>query len=135
MEKIFLNLKECITSKYARFSGRANRKEYWLFVLGNVIVSIALPLVGFILGMIVCAISTNDAGGIVSVFFAVALVIWSIALIIPSLSVTIRRLHDLDKSGWTIFVYLIPLAGPIILLVWLCTKGTPTENKYGPVTD
>ena len=104
-----------VLKQYADFSGRARRKEYWMFTLFNVIIIIALMLV--MMGM-------GEIGMIL--YFGYAL-----AIIIPSLAVCVRRLHDIGKSGWCYFVGLIPIIGGIILFVWFCTDSQVNENKWG----
>lgn len=100
--------------KYAEFSGRARRQEFWMFVLFNGLASVALGVVDGILG-------TNGAlGGL-----------YSLAVLIPFLAVSVRRLHDTDRSGWWILVNIIPLIGAIILLVFLCSDSKPGENRFG----
>lgn len=95
-------------NKYATFSGRATRAEYWWWTLFNFIVSIVacfIPFVGWLL---------------------------TLALFIPSLAVAWRRLHDIGKAGGWWFISLIPLVGTILLLVWNCTKSEPYDNRFGP---
>ena len=100
--------------KYAEFSGRARRKEFWMFVLFNFLVSIAVGIVDGILG-------TNGAlGGL-----------YSLAVLIPSLAVAARRLHDTDRSGWWQLIGFIPLIGWVILLVFFCSDSKPGENRFG----
>ncbi|MDR1760600.1 MAG: DUF805 domain-containing protein [Fibrobacter sp.] len=108
---------------YVNFSGRARRKEYWGFYLWNVIICCVLAFIG---------------GGITAVVgdpnFSLALVpyyIYCLIIILPGLGVFVRRLHDVGRSGFWIFISLIPLIGAIVLLVWLCTKGESSDNKYG----
>ncbi len=110
--------------KYATFSGRAGRKEYWMFVLFNVVFMFALWLVGVIPGIL----SKNE----VYKYLGLALY-WAyiLALLVPGLAVSVRRLHDVGWSGWYLFLGLIPIVGPIILLVKYCKNGTPGVNKYG----
>lgn len=103
-----------VLSKYAVFDGRANRQELWMFVLFNVIVSILIAIVGG-------AIHLPFLGGL-----------YALAVLLPSLGVEIRRLHDVDKSGWWILIGLVPIIGAIWLLVLLCLQGTPTANRFGP---
>jgi uncharacterized membrane protein YhaH (DUF805 family) len=107
--------------KYAVFSGRARRMEYWYFVLFNLIVLIVLELIDALLG------TFNFVQGI-----GLLSGIYSLAVIIPSLAVTVRRLHDIDRTGWWILINLIPLIGTIVLLVFALTPGTPGSNRYGP---
>ena len=107
--------------KYAVFSGRSRRKEYWYFVLFNIIVAIVLAGIDALLG----TRSSSSSIGLLSG-------IYGLAVIIPSLAVTVRRLHDIDRSGWWIFINLIPLIGAIVLLVFAVSEGTPGNNRYGP---
>lgn len=109
--------------RYADFSGRSRRKEFWMFQLGIFLLYIAVLVLAAILGAI-----SETLSGIVMIIFAIAM----LGLIIPSLAVAVRRLHDQDKSGWMLLLGLIPLIGSIILLVFYCTDGTPGPNQYGP---
>lgn len=93
---------------YANFSGRARRKEYWYFVLFNIIVSIIL------------------------VFIPFAPILWGLITFIPGLALVARRLHDVGKSAWFYLIILIPLIGSIILLIFLLTDSEVGNNKWGP---
>ena len=107
--------------KYAVFSGRSRRMEYWYFVLFNIIVSIVLGVIDGLLGT-----SGSSAGaGLLSG-------IYSLAVLIPTLAVTVRRLHDTDRTGWWILIALVPLIGVIVLLVFAALDSTPGSNQYGP---
>ena len=106
---------------YAVFSGRARRKEYWMFVLFQVLFAFAAMLLDNMLGT-----STNGVSG------GYIYMLYSLALMIPSLAVAVRRLHDVGKSGWFMFIVLVPLVGVVWLLVLNCTEGTPDDNEYGP---
>jgi uncharacterized membrane protein YhaH (DUF805 family) len=118
--------------RYADFSGRSRRKEYWLFALFQFIVSIA------IFGIMVAgrlpvdqATGQTDFGPTFSagiVLFA----IFSLGSFMPALAVAVRRFHDQDKSGWMLLLYLIPYVGPVIVLVLLCIDGTSGPNRFGP---
>ena len=99
--------------KYAEFSGRARRQEYWMFFLFNILAGIALCIVDVVLG-------TGALSGL-----------YNLAVIIPSLAVGARRLHDTDRSGWWQLIALIPLIGFIILLVFFCLDSKPGENRFG----
>ncbi len=103
-----------VLKKYAVFNGRANRPEYWYFLLFNFLISIVLAIVDGITGI------------------ALLYVIYSLAVLIPSLAVGIRRLHDTDRCAWWLFIALIPLIGSIILLIFLATEGGYGDNRYGP---
>ncbi len=108
--------------KYADFSGRARRKEYWMFQLGVVIAYIAIVVLTMLLG----AISETLAylGGALYMLLA-------LGAIVPSIAVGVRRLQDQDKSGWLMLLALVPIAN-IVLLVFMCLEGTAGPNQYGP---
>ena len=115
--------------RYAEFSGRSRRKEYWMFALLNFLIAAFVGLV-----TLVMAVSVSSESAMMLVVTPV-LILWfllSLVFIVPGVAVTIRRLHDTDRSGWTILLALIPLIGPIILLVFYCTQGTPGPNRFGP---
>jgi uncharacterized membrane protein YhaH (DUF805 family) len=94
-----------VVKKYAVFSGRARRKEYWMFVLFNIIFSFVATLLDSVIG------TTSDSG------YGLLSVLYSLAVLLPTLAVGIRRLHDIGKSGWWLLITLIPLIGSIWLLV------------------
>ena len=104
----------CIKDKYVCFSGRARRKEYWMFVLFNFLVSFVAQVIDGLL----------SAGGLLCLIVC-------LGLLLPSLGVSIRRLHDTDRSGWWLLIALIPLIGPLVLLVFMCLDGTSGENRFG----
>ncbi len=112
---------DCLTKKYACFSGRARRQEYWLFFLFNFI---AAFVVGFIGGFL-ASVTGVDA-------FAFLGAIYNLAVLIPSFAVFCRRMHDTGRSGWWWLIGLIPFVGIIVLLVFCCLDSQPGENKYGP---
>lgn len=101
---------------YANFKGRARRKEYWLFNLFNLLIMGTLYLVGSVME---------------SLLLFVLILIYYFFMLIPTLSVTIRRLHDIGYSGWVFLVNFIPLVGGIILLVLTCLDSETNDNKYG----
>ena len=110
---------------YANFSGRARRKEYWMFVLIQAVIMILLMVLDNFMGL------AFEIEGI-SLGYGYLYVIGMLAHFIPALAVLVRRLHDVGKSGWFYFIGLIPLVGPIWLLVLFCTDGNQGENKWGP---
>jgi len=114
--------KKVVFQNYANFSGRARRAEYWYFVLGQA--CLVIPLYILLLG------GMADVTTEVFDIYAIGLLIFFLATFIPALAVTVRRLHDLNKSGWYYFLVFVPF-GSIILLVWMCTVGNPFRNKYG----
>ena len=103
-----------VLKKYAVFSGRARRKEYWFFFLINIIITFVL---GFIEGL------AGTAG--------ILACIYSLAVLIPGIAVTVRRLHDTNRSGWWLLVGLVPLLGAIALLVFMVQDSQPDKNQYG----
>ena len=104
-----------LLQKYVNFSGRAMRSEYWWYVLFVVIVAVVLAIIDNLV------IGASLLGSI-----------WSLATLLPSLGVSVRRLHDLDKSGWWLLLGFIPLIGALVLLYWFCLPGTPGDNRFGP---
>lgn len=113
-----MNYYKAVLNKYAEFNGRAQRAEYWYFVLFNFLIGVGLSLVGSII------FSRN---------FGQALnTLYSLAVLVPSLAVGVRRLHDIGKSGWWLFLVLLPIVGPIWLLVLMATDSNPGDNQYGP---
>ena len=109
-----------VLKQYFNFEGRARRKEYWMFVLCNFIVVA-------VLGAIDGAIGVKIANSI-----GILTLIYDLAVLLPSLGVCVRRLHDVGKSGWFILISLIPIVGAIWLIVLFCKDGTPGVNEYGP---
>ena len=105
--------------QYANFSGRARRKEYWMFTLFNIIFIIVATVLDNVLGL------ATEAG--IGVFYTLYL----LAIIVPSLAVAVRRLHDVGKSGWMILVGLIPIIGSIWLLVLYVTDSQQGDNQWG----
>ncbi len=104
-------------SKYAQFTGRSRRSEYWYFFLVNMILSYGLQ------GL---AMATE-----MSIFGILAAVV-GLALLIPGIAVAVRRLHDIGRSGWWLLIALVPLVGIFVLLYWLATDSQPGANEYGP---
>jgi len=107
--------KRVVAESYAKFDGRSGRAEFWWFFLANLIVGVVLSLLGQ-----------------ASTFFYIIYVIYGLALIIPSIAVGIRRLHDINRTGWWILIALVPLVGLIVLLVFYATAGDRGTNQYGP---
>jgi uncharacterized membrane protein YhaH (DUF805 family) len=110
-----------VLKKYADFSGRARRKEYWLFILFNILISLVLTAIDFMIGTYSASLGMGLLGGI-----------YACAVLIPAIAVTVRRLHDTDRSGWWFLLVLIPIIGPIVLLVFMIIDGTPGSNRFGP---
>jgi len=110
-----------VLKKYAVFSGRARRKEYWFFVLFNAIFAIAAMILDNILGLAI-----EDVG------YGPFYILYALATIVPGVAVSVRRLHDIGKSGWYILLAFIPCVGAIILLIFDLTPGDTGDNEYGP---
>ncbi|EMJ3465381.1 DUF805 domain-containing protein [Vibrio harveyi] len=102
-----------VLKKYAVFNGRARRKEYWMFFLFNLIFSFVLGFIDGILG---------------TVFIGT---IYGLVVLIPGIAVTVRRLHDIGRTGWWVLIGLIPLIGLIVLIVFAATDGNKGSNEYG----
>lgn len=117
-----------VLKKYAVFDGRARRKEFWYFALFNVLIVIGLLIIGLLIGVAVAG-SGSNALWIIG-FIPVGL--YGLAMIVPSIAVTIRRLHDTNRSGWWYLINFVPWVGSIILFVFEVLDGTPGPNKYGP---
>ncbi|MCZ7417958.1 MULTISPECIES: DUF805 domain-containing protein [unclassified Micromonospora] len=116
----FADAVRSVLSQYATFQGRARRSEYWWFSLFLLLVGIAARVVDSALG-----VDFEASGGPVSL-------VVNLALLLPSLAVSVRRLHDLDRSGWWLLLALIPIVGWIVLLVFAVQNGTPGPNRFGP---
>ena len=110
-----------VIRNYADFSGRARRKEFWMFVLFNL-------LFAFLAAIIDATIGTYNSTTGVGLFGT----IYSLFVLIPGLAVSVRRLHDTNRSGWWLLIALIPVIGAIWLLVLYVLEGDYGENKYGP---
>ena len=115
-----------VFSKYVAFNGRATRSEFWYWVLFIVLVSIGLSIVD---GAVVAPMTgheafADEAGQPLQLLF-------NLFTLLPTLAVTVRRLHDTDRSGWWILLGLIPIIGNLILLWWYIQAGTEGDNQYG----
>jgi uncharacterized membrane protein YhaH (DUF805 family) len=104
-----------VLKQYVNFSGRARRQEYWMFALIQTVILIVLSVLDRVIGS-----------------FPLLYALYALATLLPTLGVTVRRLHDTDKSGWFALLGLIPCVGFIILIVFAATEGTPGDNQYGP---
>jgi len=104
-----------VLKKYAEFSGRARRTEYWMFLLVSFIISLVIQFVEYILG------SSGILGAV-----------YGLAVLLPSLAVSVRRLHDIGRSGWWLLIGLVPVVGVIVLIVFAVQDSQPGANAYGP---
>lgn len=107
--------------KYAEFEGRSRRKEYWSFFLLVLAGGVVLSLIEGILGL----------GGMIGPYGPLT-TLFLLALLVPSIAVGVRRLHDTDRSGWWILIGLVPIVGGLVLLVFYVLEGTRGPNQYGP---
>jgi uncharacterized membrane protein YhaH (DUF805 family) len=112
----FVESIKAVLTNYAGFTGRASRSEFWWFYLFTVLVSLVFNV-----------LSGGNAGS----FFGIVSALVSLALLLPSLAVGVRRLHDIGRSGWYLLFALIPLAGIIILIVWWARAGDVSDNAFG----
>ena len=101
-------------SNYVNFAGRACRSEYWYWVLFIVLAEIVTSIIDYVIG------------------YQVTTTLFGLAVLLPGLAVTIRRLHDLDRTGWWFLLAFIPVVGWIILIIWYCARGTAGPNRFGP---
>jgi len=109
-----------VLTQYATFTGRARRSEFWWFALASFLASIAASIIDAVIGSAVVGTT-----GIVGLLL-------SLALLIPSIAVAVRRLHDTGKSGWWVLLWLIPIVGWIVLIVFWAQDGHPAPNQHGP---
>lgn len=114
------SVKTCLFQKYVTFSGRATRSEFWFFYL-----FVSVPTIGL---SIIFGTQADSMPWIINAL----LTIFNLAVFLPFLSVTVRRLHDIGKSGWWQLIILVPLIGVILLIVWLVTKSEAADNRFGP---
>lgn len=112
-----------VLGKYATFAGRARRKEYWMFALINFVICVALGIVA----MTMLGASQKSA-----LMIDAVLGVYFLLILLPSIAVTVRRLHDTGRSGWWFWIQLVPLAGPVVLFVFTVLDSTPGSNPYGP---
>ena len=112
----FVEAVQTFFKRYADFNGRSSRSEYWWAYLGIILIAFVVGIVGGLLG--------ETIGGFIFLIFY-------LAILVPSIAIGVRRLHDLDKSGWFYLLALVPLVS-LILLVWFCMKGTDGPNRFGP---
>ena len=106
--------------KYAVFSGRARRAEYWQFTIVYYIIAVVLSL----------PLILASGAGVQKALWSLAFV-YNLAMVLPSLAVTVRRLHDTNHSGWWMLIDLVPLIGGIVFFIWMVTDSDPDENQYG----
>jgi uncharacterized membrane protein YhaH (DUF805 family) len=106
-------------SKSTDFTGRAPRPEYWYWFLFNFVATLMFGFIQYVV---------SDIGG------EILQLLFDLAVLLPSIAVTARRLHDTDRSGWWQLLFLVPLIGWVVLIVWLSQRGTPGPNRFGPAS-
>ena len=106
-----------VLKRYAEFSGRSRRKEFWFFALFNIIVAVALGVVDTLLAMSIGIMFLNP--------------LYLLAVLVPTLAVSVRRLHDTGRSGWWILLGFVPVLG-LVILVFMFMDSQPGDNEYGP---
>jgi uncharacterized membrane protein YhaH (DUF805 family) len=111
-----------VWQKFAEFSGRARRQEYWMFILFHLIIVFAAAFV----------LSIIDSMVFGTPVLTYLLYVYAAAVLVPALAVSVRRLHDTGKSGWFVLISLVPFVGSIILLVFMLGDSQPFDNEYGP---
>ena len=109
-----------VINSYFDFNGRSRRMEYWMFVLINSIISVF------------CILLDSMLGTVWSIGYGPIYIGYGLAVFVPGLAVAIRRLHDIGKSGWYYLLFIIPIIGPIWLIIIFVTEGEQGDNKYGP---
>lgn len=119
-----------IRTHYADFQGRTRRREYWVFTAVNTAVLLVLQLVL----LVAVHLQASAEGQASPLFFLVLglIVIYALAVLIPSIAVTVRRLHDTGKSGWWYLITFVPFVGSIILLIFTVMDSEPGTNRWGP---
>ncbi|MDP5291999.1 DUF805 domain-containing protein [Oceanimonas sp. CHS3-5] len=109
-----------VLKKYAVFEGRSRRKEYWMFILFTTLISLFLAFFDGMIGLFSEEMGIGVLGGI-----------YTLLVLLPSLAVTVRRLHDIGRSGWWVLMAFIPLVGVLVLFVFMLLDSKPGENQYG----
>lgn len=113
----FMSAVRSCLNNYVTFSGRAPRSEYWWFFLFNIAGSVVANIV--------------DIALMGTLGFPIFSIAWTLGLILPAIAVSVRRMHDLDKSGWWIFISLVPILGFILIIYWFVSRGTEGANRFG----
>jgi uncharacterized membrane protein YhaH (DUF805 family) len=118
---------DVITKRYAEFNGRARRKEFWMFMLFWAIIVIVGGILDSLLGT---EFSDNKDAAFGRTGW-IALILW-LAMLVPWFAVSVRRMHDRDRSGWWVLIWFIPCIGQIWFIIWQALDGTPGDNRFGP---
>ena len=110
---------DAIKNKYVLFTGRARRMEFWYFTLFNIIVSVCLGLLDSMFGLLMMGVGVLQ-------------LVYALVILLPSLGVSVRRLHDTGRSGWWLLIALLPIIGGIVLIIFMILDSNPGSNRYGP---
>ncbi len=110
-----------VLKKYAVFEGRAGRKEYWFFILFNILISMGLGYVDWLTGNI----NPETGLGILSGIYA-------LGVMIPGMAVSVRRLHDTNRSGWWLLITFVPVIGALVFIYFMVLDSNPEINEFGP---
>lgn len=132
---IIESVKTCFR-KYATFTGRASRSEYWWWTLAIwiffvLILVLFMPSASTLSSMESGAMLDIDAQRQYMKFMSITGIVY-LVILLPTIAVAVRRLHDINKSGWFLLISFIPIIGPLICLYWFICKGTQGDNQYGP---
>jgi uncharacterized membrane protein YhaH (DUF805 family) len=119
-----------VLKQYADFNGRARRSEFWFFMLFNFIIEMVLSIIA---GVIIGASSAGSGqpNPTIAILAEIPLIIYCLAVIVPTLAVSVRRLHDTSRNGWLVLLSFVPIAN-IVLLIFYFGDSTPGANEYGP---
>ena len=109
---------DVIAKQYIHLQGCASRKQYWMYALFYIVVNIVLGI-----------LSSMD--NILGILFFICFMLYSLALLLPSISISVRRLHDINRSGWWLLIFIVPMLGTLIWLVFMLWPGTPGPNRFG----
>ncbi len=109
-----------VLRQYAVFSGRARRQEFWVFTLFNILISVALAALDALMGTYDSEVGLGLLG-----------IVYGLAVLLPALGVAIRRLHDVNRSGWWLLIAFIPFLGALVLLLFMVTDSSPGSNRFG----
>ncbi len=118
-------------SKYADFSGRARRSEYWTFIIVNNLICVAIMIISLVIADNQTGDNAQSGAEAIVAIGIIACIVYGLAVLLPSLAVTVRRLHDTGHSGGFFWIQLVPFAGPMIFFFTMCLEGKPEENVYG----
>ena len=123
------SIKTCF-AKFITWEGRASRSEYWYFVLFGILAQIVGGVIDNVIGTSF-SVTNPETGEAISMGYGWVYLLAALANFLPSLAAMVRRLHDTERSGWWYWIALVPIIGIIVLIVWLASRGTSGNNRYG----